>query len=531
MKYILSLCILIICLSSGFSQRTTVRADAVRAGQTIQLDSVIINLIEQDTSLSSLSNAAVPTSLAVREFVLNWLLPRVDTFYSDGDNLYLIAEDTFIVDMAAYKGGVLDFFIDNDSLFLQTNTGDYGVDLIDYLQEEVTDFYESGDTLYLVVGATEYAVYLPVPAPLSGDSSFVAVWATDNTLTHKNWTITDTKINGPANNYPSLGNTGYTFVGLGSGRMSSFTNGILEFVAGDVFNNSLVMNGVTGHFEFDVNHDAVNEVMMYGDSTVFEKKVRVKTMSDSLPTTILGQANNKELRNIVPGQGLTLSNDTLYASGNGIPYDSTVVPSTKLLALNATQDTFTDIKGDFYDYDSVLGTSYTLKNTRVQNDTLVTHRGSYAHGRRSQTYNKTIAAGLNDTLNINTSVSVHDFEQTGGTYTHTIGPEEHYLVPGTVGTLKIFAASANVSLSATVAGDSYIGLYKNGFSTGCYAEFSLHADDVKENVSISCIISDVEDGDTFDLRLGNDEAGSQTYTLYYSTLTLYHIKNKVIPGF
>lgn len=531
MKYILTLCLVIISLSAGYSQRTTVRADAVRAAQTIQLDSVIISLIEQDTALSSLSNAAVPTSLAVREFVLNWLLPRVDTFYSDGDNLYLIAEDTFIVDMAAYKGGVLDFFIDNDSLFLQTNTGDYGVDLIDYLQEEVTDFYYSGDTLYLVVGATEYAVYVPIPAPLSGDSSFVAVWATDNTLTHKNWNITDTKINGPANNYPSLGNTGYSFVGGGSSRISSFTNGSLEFVANDVFNNVLEMNGVSGRFDFDVNHDAFNEVVMYGDSTVFEKKVRVKTMSDSLPTSILGQANNKELRNIVPGDGLTLSNDTLYASGNGIPYDTTAMPSAKLIAINGTLDTFTDVKADFYDYDSSIGTSYTLKNTRIQEDTLVSHRGSYAHALRGNTYSKTISAATSDTININTSASIHDFTHSGGTFTHVFGPEEHYLAPGTEGTLKVFSASANVSLSTSVAGHSFLSLYHNGLATGCYAEFYLHGDDIKENVSISCIISNVEDGDTFDVRLGNDEAGSQTYTLYYSTLSMYHIKNKVVPGF
>jgi hypothetical protein len=198
--------------------------------------------------------------------------------------------------------------------------------------------------------------------------------------------------------------------------------------------------------------------------------IRVSSSVDSAAMQRIWAGNTQgDMRFAKLGTNLSFAGDTLNATGGGgIPYDTTVTPSAKLVALNATQDTFTDLHGDIYDYESSLGAFYTLKNTRIQNDTLITHRGSFAQGYKTSRYSKTIAGNDNDTLNINANTALYDFEQSGGEFTHVIGPEEHYLLPGTSGTIKVFTVNVQVSLSSAVAAASNLGVYQNGNSTACF---------------------------------------------------------------
>jgi len=262
---------------------------------------------------------------------------------------------------------------------------------------------------------------------------------------------------------------------------------------------------------------------------------RVVSNVDTATVTRLWAGNTQgDMRRVKLGTNLSISNDTLNASGGGgggMPYDTTVVPSTKFVGINVTEDTLTDLHGDFYDYVGPLGDFYTLKNTRIQDDTVVTLRGSYFQASRKTDWDKTLAGNTDDTLRVNTNLLNYDFTNTDGSITHRIGPEEHYLVPGTSGTLKIFTLSASISLTPSAPGAVNFGIYVDGNETECATEFYLSSSTIKQTATITCITNDIGDNSVITLKLRNDESTPRTYTISRAQISGHHIKNLVIPAF
>lgn len=259
---------------------------------------------------------------------------------------------------------------------------------------------------------------------------------------------------------------------------------------------------------------------------------RVRSSVDTATVNALWGSNTiGDLRKVKLGNNLSFSNDTLNASGGGggMPFDTTVTP-TKLVGVNATHDTLTDIHGDFHDYGAVDVGGYQLKNARIQADTLMTLRGSYAQVYEQTAWSKTIAGSTIDTLDIDNTQGLFDFASSNGTLTHSFGPEE-VVLPGYSGIEHLMQVNASISVRSSSQAEATLAIYQTGTLLNyCYAEFELDVADEKEVINISCIVN-MGDGDTIDLRLGNVETTPRTFTIERANINIHHFKSRMVPGF
>lgn len=283
-------------------------------------------------------------------------------------------------------------------------------------------------------------------------------------------------------------------------------------IVGDLRNNKIGINGTPWTIDrtLDVNGD-----------------LRVVSNVDTATVTRLWAGNTQgDMRRVKLGTNLSFSTDTLNATGGGggIPFDSTFTP-TKIVGIDAGHDTLTDIHVDFFDYGISNGQ---VKNTRLQSDTIISLRGSYAQVFEQSAWTKIMAGSTIDTLDIDNNEYQHlfDFTSNNGVLTHDFGPEET-IPPGYSYIQHVLTINASISVSVSSPAEATLAIYQNNnLLNYCYAEFELENSNDKRHVHISCIVM-AEDGDFFDVRLENVETTPRTFRIDRANININHIKTLI----
>ncbi|MCF8237693.1 MAG: hypothetical protein K9I85_06025 [Saprospiraceae bacterium] len=251
------------------------------------------------------------------------------------------------------------------------------------------------------------------------------------------------------------------------------------------------------------------------------------TGSDGTATTITGRDGDGDISNVGVGAGLSLSGGTLSATGGGLPFED-ITPDA-MVGVNAAGDTLTGIQISYFDNPDTTG--FWVSNTRLQNDTIYSLRGSYFNGYETADWAKSLGAGVVDTLNIDPDGEEFDFTEAAGRYTY-VQPAQYldeYVFDWHWE--HRFTISANVSLNADAAGDVELSVYYDGVQLqGCVAETYLDASSHSVTIPISCQAW-IYDGTVLDVRLKNSTAGTVNYSIRKASFHAEHLKSRIRPAF
>lgn len=260
--------------------------------------------------------------------------------------------------------------------------------------------------------------------------------------------------------------------------------------------------------------------------------LRASANVDTASLTRIWAGNTQgDLRRLKLGTNLSISNDTLNASGGGggggigfSDYNPTLFVGTR-----TAKDSLTEIKRDELEYDDNNGIAgyYPLANVRIKNDTVVTIRGSHFDYYENVARTKVLGATTTDTLDVDNLNAKFDWVTTGnGRFTLDNAPDE-VPAPGFDGFAKLFVLSATISVSADSIVDTEFSIYVNGGQiASSVAEFTVDGSK-RATINIECQ-EWLFDGQYIDVRLRNTSANSRTYTIERVRFGAHHIKSAYI---
>lgn len=264
-----------------------------------------------------------------------------------------------------------------------------------------------------------------------------------------------------------------------------------------------------------------------GNSVLIDGTLQVTEQTGS-PTELVGQSAAGFLSHIEVGTGLELTSGTLKTVGGGLVFDD--AEPVSLVGVNAASDTLTNIWITTWDEPGPGGGTYEINNTRLQNDTLYSLRGSYFQGFEILKWAKTIGPGVSDTLNIDPSL-LFDFTESGGTYTYVEPDQYKYETIPTYTWSHLFEFTARIDLHTGTYGGIELAIYRDDIEVSeCTVEYYLGGSDRTATISTNCLIW-IIDGEPLDVRLKNASAGSVDYTIERANFNAHHIKSRNQPVF
>lgn len=344
------------------------------------------------------------------------------------------------------------------------------------------------------------------------------------------------------NLYFSAGKAYYSFLGDSDTGIGREGINILGIFSGSLTNPFQRLNGGAGLWSLDPDMDGSYDIT--ADNTYM--RVEQLLVDDKQNNTIrLAGFNTSEfVTDLIIGGGITIDHgvgtapDTISVTGSPPPSELTfeaLCPPDYLVGTNAAGDTLSQIAIHLMEQ----GEFYTLKDTRVLCDSLITKRGSHFDYYEYQPWNKTLSAGVSDTIRINNTGFEFDFDiVNSGEITLQNSEQEQWeaitlaAAPyGLTNYTKIFGINGTVTIASTAEFYGRMYITTNGSTNlNCQTYFTVAANRPTA-VPISCMV-ELSDGDNIQVNIQSDmPSGSNTLTFRRANINGHHIKTKAFPNF
>lgn len=250
------------------------------------------------------------------------------------------------------------------------------------------------------------------------------------------------------------------------------------------------------------------------------------------PTRIVSQTNSGLHNSLEPGNGLTITGDTVLnaTGGGGIGFPYGDISPANGMGFNTSEDSIGRVWMPWYEPPG-WPTASAVHDAYLRYDSLMAMRGSYFQGFDTVQYVKVMAPGSVDTVDNSGSLQL-DFSESGGRWTHTCAYHEtDEIIPGFT-TSKLFKVNGSVSVAASsvLPIDAALMVYLDGgLLSQCEVQFTLEGSSSKTAATVSCFVELDCNTHTLDLRLANNSASSTNFIIDRVNFNAYHIKTLLTP--